>query len=329
MRAWTTMARANAWSPGDARLGIVTAGVTRTYLVENLRDLDYQPSHLHIGAYPVPPALVRQLARRATRILVLEDGYPYLERLLPALVPHGVEILGRDTGHLPPDGELDPDVVRVALGLPVREGLAARGLTLPARPPQLCAGCPHRDMYKALKLALGDDGPALVTSDVGCYTLGALPPYNAVETCVCMGASIGLARGASDAGFRPVVAVIGDSTFLHSGMTALLDAVAHDTDMTLLILDNEVVGMTGGQESLVPSSRMEPLLQGLGVPPDHLHVLPAHPRHVDEIAAVIRREVAHPGLSVIVGVRECVEAVRSKKQRAAAAGTVQGGRGEP
>jgi indolepyruvate ferredoxin oxidoreductase, alpha subunit len=249
---------------------------------------------------------------------VLEDGYPYLERLLPALVPHGVEILGRETGHLPPDGELDPDIVRVALGLRVRESLTARGLTLPARPPQLCAGCPHADMYKALTLALGESAPRLVTSDIGCYTLGALPPYKAVETCVCMGASIGLARGAADAGFRPVVAVIGDSTFLHSGMTALLDAVAHDTDMTVIVLDNEVVAMTGGQPSLVPSSRMAPLLRGLGAPGDHLHVVRAHPRHVDEIAAVIRQEIAHRGLSVIVGVRECVEAARARKQKHAA-----------
>ena len=158
-----------------------------------------------------------------------------------------------------------------------------------------------------------------MTSDVGCYTLGALPPYNAIETCVCMGASIGLAKGASDAGFRPVVAVIGDSTFVHSGMTALLDAIAEDTDMTLLILDNEVVAMTGGQASLVPSSRMEPLLRGLGVPHGHLHLVRAHPRHVDEIAAVIRQEVAHPGLSVIVGVRECVEAARTRKRQLVAA----------
>ena len=209
-------------------------------------------------------------------------------------------------------------MVRVALGLPVREGLTARGLTLPPRPPQLCAGCPHGDMYKALKLALADAGPSLVTSDVGCYSLGALPPYSAVETCVCMGASIGMARGASDAGFRPVVAVIGDSTFLHSGMTALLDAIAENTDMTLLILDNEVVAMTGGQASLVPSTRMEPLLRGLGVPPEHLHFVRAHPRQVEEIAALIRREVAHAGLSVIVGVRECVEAARTRKRALAA-----------
>jgi indolepyruvate ferredoxin oxidoreductase, alpha subunit len=319
MRAWTGSSRYNMWTPGDARLGIITAGVARAYLAESLADLADRPSHLHIGAYPVPPSLVRHLGRRVARILVLEDGYSYLERLLPALVPGGVEILGRETGHLPPDGELDPDIVRVALGLRVRDGLTARGLTLPARPPQLCAGCPHADMYKALKLALGDSGPHLVTSDIGCYTLGALPPYNAVETCVCMGASIGMAKGAADAGFRPVVAVIGDSTFLHSGMTALVDAIVHDTDMTVIVLDNEVVAMTGAQPTLVPSSGMAPLLRGLGVPDDHLHVVRAHPRHVNEIAAVIRREVAHRGLSVIVGVRACVEAARTRKRQEAAA----------
>jgi len=298
---------------GDTRLGIVTAGVARTYLEENLADLPETPSRLHVGEYPVAEDLVARLAGHVDAVLVLEDGYPLLERAVRALAPDRVDVWGRQTGHVPAEGELDPDVVRQALGLQPRRGLGPSTLALPPRPPQLCQGCPHADMYEALKLALADGPTSLVTSDVGCYTLGALPPYKAIETCVCMGASVGLAKGAADAGFRPVVAVIGDSTFLHSGMPPLLDAIAADTDMTLLILDNEVVAMTGGQESLVPSSRMQPLLTGLGVKPDHLRVVHAHPRHVEEIAAVIREEVAHHGLSVIVGVRECVEAARVRK----------------
>ena len=142
-----------------------------------------------------------------------------------------------------------------------------------------------------------------MASDIGCYTLAALPPLEAVESCVCMGASIGMAKGASDAGLRPAVAVIGDSTFLHSGVTPLMDAVAADTDMTVVILDNEVVAMTGAQPTLLPSSRLPPLLLGLGVDPDHCHVIDAHPRRTTQNAAVIRRELEHPGLSVIVAVR--------------------------
>jgi indolepyruvate ferredoxin oxidoreductase, alpha subunit len=109
--------------------------------------------------------------------------------------------------------------------------------------------------------------------------------------------------------------VIGDSTFLHSGVTPLIDAIAANTDMTLIILDNEVVAMTGGQPSLMPSSRIEALIRGLGVDPEHLHVIAAHPRQVEPNTAIIRREIEHRGLSVIVGVRECLETARTKKQQ--------------
>jgi len=249
-------------------------------------------------------------------VLVLEDGYPYIERLLRGLVPPPVEIQGKESGHLPPDGELTPDIVRVALGLRVRPGVDVAGLDLPSRPPQLCQGCPHGDMYQSIKKALEGFETSIVTSDIGCYTLGALPPYGAIESCVCMGASVGMAKGAADAGFHPVIAVIGDSTFLHSGVTPLMDAIAANTDMTLIILDNEVVAMTGGQPSLMPSSRIEGLLRGLGVDAEHLHVITAHPRQVEQNTAIIRRELAHRGLSVIVGVRECPETARAKKQKA-------------
>ncbi|HQR39699.1 MAG TPA: thiamine pyrophosphate-dependent enzyme, partial [Blastocatellia bacterium] len=187
-------------------------------------------------------------------------------------------------------------------------------LTLPARPPQLCAGCPHGDSFHAVKTALEQFPGAAVNSDIGCYTLGALAPYSAIHSCVCMGASVGMAKGASDAGMRPALAVIGDSTFLHSGITGLIDAVAADTDMTLLILDNDTVAMTGGQPTILPSSRLEQLILALGVRPEHVHVLSAHPRHEGRNADVLRAEIAHEGLSVVIMVRECIETARKKKK---------------
>jgi indolepyruvate ferredoxin oxidoreductase alpha subunit len=173
-------------------------------------------------------------------------------------------------------------------------------------------------MYQALQQALEGTDASMVTSDIGCYTLGALPPYNAIESCVCMGASIGMAKGAAEAGFRPVVAVIGDSTFLHSGITPLMDAVASDTDMTLVILDNEAIAMTGAQEPIAPPSRLHQIVLGVGVPPEHCHVLDAHPRKVKANAEVLRREIAHQGLSVVIGVRECKE-IAKKRSRIAEA----------
>lgn len=298
----------------NCTLGVITTGLARNYFVENIDDVGIVPSHLHVGAYPLPVNKIRQLAEHVGRVLVLEEGQPILEKLLRGIVSPRAEIQGRLSGHIPPDGELTPDIVRTALGLPIREGIPIPNLTLPARPPQLCAGCPHGDSYRALKTALEPFPSAIVNADIGCYTLGALAPYGAIESCVCMGASIGMAKGASDAGLRPAVAVIGDSTFLHSGITGLMDAVAADTDMTLVILDNEVIAMTGGQPTMLPSSRLEKLIVALGVRPDHFHLLNAHPKYQSENAGIIRAEIEHKGLSVIIMVRECVETARKKRK---------------
>ncbi|HVP39371.1 MAG TPA: thiamine pyrophosphate-dependent enzyme [Candidatus Saccharimonadales bacterium] len=312
---WNTLAL-----NGERReLGVITAGIARNYYLEHLEELGWQPSHLHVGAYPLPVDRIRRLAAHVKRVLVLEDGYPLIERQLRGLLPQSLEVAGRMSGEVPPDGELNPDLVRAALGLPARPGLSLAGLTLPNRPPQLCSGCPHGHMFKALNKALEPYAESVVTSDIGCYTLGALPPYNAVETCVCMGASVGMAKGAAEAGLHPVVATIGDSTFLHSGTTNLMDAAAANTNMTLLILDNQAVAMTGGQPTIVPSSRLREVVLGLGVDPKHLHVLEAMPRNVDANTEVLRREIEYQGLSVVIAVRECLETAKRKKRVAAAA----------
>lgn len=295
----------NRLAPRDSDFAVVTAGIARNYYREALPALPAEPAHLHVGSYPVPEGKVRQLAERARRILVLEDGGPFLESRIRGMVPSGVAIVGRLSGQVPATGELNPDVVRAALGLERASAPALEGFDLPARPPQLCEGCPHGFAFRALAKALEGFEAPMVTSDIGCYTLGALPPYSAVESCVCMGASIGMAKGAAEAGVRPVIAVIGDSTFLHSGMTPLLDAVAADTDMTVLILDNMTVAMTGTQETIVSSERLDAIVRGLGVPTGHFHVVDPHPRRVAGNADVIRREIEHHGLSVVVARRAC------------------------
>jgi indolepyruvate ferredoxin oxidoreductase alpha subunit len=250
---------------------------------------------------------------------VLEDGYAFVERALRGLLPIPLAVAGRMSGEVPASGELTPDVVRAALGLPPHATVPHEEIALPSRPPQLCQGCAHGHSFRALQAALHDLGASVVTSDIGCYTLGALPPYQAVESCVCMGASIGMAKGAAEAGLRPAVAVIGDSTFLHSGITPLIDAVAADVDMTLLILDNGAVAMTGGQQTIVTSARLREIVLGVGVAPEHCHVLDPLPRRVQENAEIMRRELEHRGLSVIITVRECLETARRKKRAAAAA----------
>jgi indolepyruvate ferredoxin oxidoreductase alpha subunit len=317
MLAWSEDSRWNKLTlvPDGRELGVITTGLARNYFEENVGGMARRPSHLHIGAYPIPVERIRRLAARVKRLLVFEEGYPLVERLVRGVLGTPLPIAGKLSGEVPPEGELTPDNVRPALGLPARALTDLGDLALPTRPPQLCQGCPHGHMYDALKRALEGEAESLVTSDIGCYTLGALPPYNAIESCVCMGASVSMAKGASEAGFRPTVAVIGDSTFLHSGLTPLLDAVHGDTDMTLIILDNETTAMTGGQESIAPSSRLRDIVLGLGVKPEHLHVVEAMPRRVPEIAAVLKGEIAHRGLSVVIAVRECLETARRKRKQ--------------
>ena len=143
------------------------------------------------------------------------------------------------------------------------------------RPPELCQGCSHRDLYEALNKALLSYENKHVFADIGCYTLGALPPYNAINTCVDMGASVTMAKGASDAGLHPAVAVIGDSTFTHSGITGLLDAVNDKTPMTLIISDNYTTAMTCGQDSS-GTNKLQQICEGIGVEKEHIQIGRAH-----------------------------------------------------
>ena len=208
---------------------------------------------------------------------------------------------------------MNPDNIRKALGLDARPFMKTDP-SLPGRPPQLCRGCPHADTYEALNMARADYPDAVVTSDIGCYALGAVPPYNAIETIVCMGASVGMARGAAEAGFHPVFGVIGDSTFLHSGMTGLLDAVTSNAPMTLIIVDNETVAMTGGQPTILPASRLESLVTGLGVDPGHVRTVVPLKKNLEENVAVLKEEMEYKGLSVVISRRECIETAKRRKK---------------
>jgi indolepyruvate ferredoxin oxidoreductase, alpha subunit len=298
----------------DDSIGVITTGIARNYYMENIEEFADQPSHLHIGAYPMPMESIRKLASGVKKLVLLEEGYPYVERYVRGVLPQDIEIVGKVDEMVPPTGELNPDNIRKALGLKERKGLSVSGFDLPARPPQFCRGCPHGDTYSFIKEAAADIGISAVTSDIGCYALGALPPYQVAETIVDMGASISMAKGASEAGAKHIVAVIGDSTFLHSGVTPLMDSVAGNVDMTVVIVDNETVAMTGGQETLFPSSNLSRLVEGIGVDPNHIHVVNAHRKYHEENLEILKNEIAFPGVSVIISVRECVETAKKKKR---------------
>ena len=175
-------------------------------------------------------------------------------------------------------------------------------------------GCGHRDMYTALNEVAKEFDDCRVFSDIGCYTLGFLPPFKAIHSVVDMGASITMAKGAADAGQYPSVAVIGDSTFTHSGMTGLLDAVNEKSDITVIISDNLTTGMTGGQDS-AGTGRLEQICQGIGVEPEHIRVVVPLAKNMEEMKQIIREEIAYHGVSVIIPRRECIQTARRHNKK--------------
>jgi indolepyruvate ferredoxin oxidoreductase alpha subunit len=270
-------------------------------------------SVLKVSQYPLPENLVRELAADTESILVVEDGQPFVEEQVRGLLGPDYPVDGRLNGHLPRTGELTPDVVAKAMGCPDGTVLpSARNLA--PRPPQLCQGCGHRDVYKALNEVLADYPDARVFGDIGCYTLGALPPFRAIDTCVDMGASITMAKGAADAGVHPAIAVIGDSTFTHSGMTSLLDAVNDNAAITVILSDNLTTAMTGGQDS-AGTHKFEAICLALGVEREHLHVVVPLPKNMEEITRIIREEMEYKGVSVIIPQRECMQTLARKNRQ--------------
>jgi indolepyruvate ferredoxin oxidoreductase, alpha subunit len=305
----------NTYFPGrDKSLGIIACGIAHNYLKENFPRRNCPHPILQINQYPLPYAKIERIFDECEKILVLEDGYPFVEEQLRGFLNKSGKILGRLDGTIPEDGELSPDIVAKALGKPVNSGFPIPAI-VSNRPPELCAGCSHRDIYSALNETMKEFGKQKVFSDIGCYTLGALPPWNSISSCVDMGASITMAKGASDAGVRPSVAVIGDSTFTHSGMTALLDCVYENTPVTIIISDNSTTAMTGGQASHA-TGKLEDICIGLGVKPEHVKVMTPLPKYHDEMVKVLREELLYDGVSVIIPRRECIQtATRSKKEQ--------------
>ncbi len=298
----------------DSSLGVIACGIAFNYLMEAFGSAAACPYPvLKVSQYPLPQGLLRDLMERCARVLVLEEGAPLVEQMLHGPLGPAAAVRGRLTGDLPRTGELTPEAVAVALGRRlVGGGSPAATPLLRQRPPRLCDGCPHIASYKALLEVTRALGPGHVFSDIGCYTLGALPPFEAIDSCVDMGASISMAKGAADAGLAPTVAVIGDSTFTHSGLTPLLDAVWENSPITVFILDNDTTGMTGGQDA-VGKGKIEQICLGLGVPREHVRVLVPLPKNHEANIQVLREEIlGHQGVSVVIARRECIQTSRRK-----------------
>ena len=310
-----------------ASLGIIASGIAYNYVQEALNTPPLGEAGrgpvpvLKISQYPLPKRLVRQMLDSCEKVLIVEEGQPFIEDQVRGVF-ESANIFGRLTGELPRTGELTPDCVAKAIDAAANSSFFIHHSSFEQsefvvpRPPALCQGCGHRDVYTALNQVLTEFDNPRVFGDIGCYTLGFLPPYKAIHSCVDMGASITMAKGAADAGQWPAVAIIGDSTFTHSGMTGLLDAVNENADITVIISDNLTTAMTGGQDS-AGTNKFEAICRGLGVAEEHLHVVVPLPKNMPEITQIIRDEINYHGVSVIIPRRECIQTFKrhSKEKR--------------
>lgn len=294
---------------GKAKLGVIACGIGYNYVMENDPQSLGIPV-LKVSQYPLPEASIKALAAQCESLLVAEDGQPLVEEQVKAILGADYALKGRLTGDLPRMGELTPDCVGAALGVNIEQPYTEAQNVMP-RPPALCQGCGHRDVYDALNKVAAEYEGARIFGDIGCYTLGALPPFRAIDSCVDMGASITMAKGAADAGVFPAIAVIGDSTFTHSGMTGLLDAINDNANITVILSDNLTTAMTGGQDS-AGTNKFEAICLGLGLAPEHVRVVVPLPKNMEEITRTIREEIEYKGVSVIIPRRECMQTLQRK-----------------
>ena len=291
---------------GDMALGVVCSGASYQYVKEALPEA----SVLKLGlVHPLPQKLITDFSCQVKRLVVIEELEPVIEQQIASW---GIKVEGKSLTGL--QGELSVSRVRAVMGMEVKKESAD---TLPARPPVLCPGCPHRGAFYAMKkLKLN------VMGDIGCYTMAALPPLSMLDACLCMGASIGMAFGAEKAQGREfsrhTVAVLGDSTFIHSGITALIDAVYNQGTITVVILDNRITGMTGHQENPAsgknilgepaPQLNLEALCAACGV--QHIRVV--DPFDQKEMQKALKEETAREAVSVIIARRPCVLLLKEK-----------------
>lgn len=296
----------------DKSVGIIACGIAYNYVMEIISENLEFYSILKISQYPLPKEKVKEIYAHCEKIIIFEEGYPIIEELLHNYFDKHSKVNGKLNGYLPSTGELNPNLVARAMGIFEYETNKIPDIVT-SRAPQLCEGCGHTDLFNAINDLIPEIGEKRIFGDIGCYALGALPPLNTINTLIDMGASITMAKGAADAGVKNVIAVIGDSTFTHSGMTGLLDAVYEKSSVTVIISDNSAVAMTGTQDSTAVG-RLRNICLGIGVDPDHLKMMvPLKKNHSNNVE-LLHNEIKYNGVSVIISERPCVRLSREKKE---------------
>ena len=302
----------NRITEGEGSIAVIAFGIAYNYAMEVIKSYNLHIPVLKISQYPLPEKKIKKFSERYSSVLIAEEGYPIYEELLKGYFGNG-KFRGRLDGALPRTGELSPNLLAQALKVDTGEIRTVPGIVT-GRPPMLCKGCSHRDLFDAINRVMENYPEHHVFGDIGCYTLGTLPPYSAISTCVDMGAAITMAKGAADAGIRPALCVIGDSTFTHSGMTGLLDAVNDRSPMTVIISDNGTTAMTGGQDS-AGTGRFYDICRGIGVEEEHIRLIVPLKKNLEDNVKTLKEELDYQGVSVIIAQRECVQTAKKSEKR--------------
>ncbi len=307
---------------GGNEVGIIASGAGFNYAIDVVKEMGIKGKILKLGmSNPLPPGKCLDFMKSVEKVIIVEELEPILETQLRALVQKkglDIEILGKATGHFSKLYEYSPDTIKdglgKALGIEVeKNGLAPREIPLPNRPPTLCPGCPHRHTYYAVKKALGPQfKEAIFSTDIGCYTLGIQPPLQTADFLLCMGSSVGTAGGFSKGTDQPVLAFLGDSTFFHSGIHGLINAVYNKHRFVYTIMDNRTTAMTGhqpnpgmgidGQGEVTEEISIYEIVKGCGV--EFIKVV--DPNDLEETARAYKEALAYDGVSVIITRRACV-----------------------
>ncbi len=309
LKDWVEASGLNVVMNKGKKKGIIACGFAAVYAGEYGADC----SILKISAYPFHKALIERFVADLEEVWVLEEGEPIVEEIARRYCKN---VRGKLSGEIKREGELGPDVLASYFKAPAAKEKPKAAKPLPMRPPVLCPGCSHREFYKSLKAVK----PTFTTGDIGCYTLGAAPPLSAMDTCLCMGASIPKAAGIANQGVKRVVAIIGDSTFMHSGITGLINAVYNQANILICILDNSSTAMTGHQPTpltginakgdLAVQINLEALCAACGA----TSVTVVDPGKHDETEAVLREKIDAPGVNVVIAKKPCILAARKTKK---------------
>lgn len=317
----------------DSKTGVITSGAPYNYVIDVVNENNLQVNILKLGlSYPFPRGLVRKFLDGLERVIIVEEVEPFIEKEVLALIGKEykkIKVHGKLDDTFPRIYEYNPDIIAESIAKVINFNLPEQtdkniDIKPPFRPPVLCPGCPHRSSIYAIKKAVNSlkirDEDVIYSNDIGCYTLAMQPPYNMADYCICMGSSIGIGSGMAKASKQKVISLIGDSTFFHAGIPPLINAVHNRANIMVVVLDNRITAMTGGQPNPsipldgwgeeTPVISIEELAKATGAG----YVAVINPGNIKKATEIFKEALQYKGVSVVISRSPCIM-LKSKEKR--------------